>query len=127
MPGKKNKKVEKELIPEETVPVGSETSDHDYDAELKDAEVMREEELEGHLPSEDDIPPANVDKMWRYLSPKKVVAADISLILRFHVLLDALKGYGISQNLFQELPKDMRTLFHDELLPSEQWIPGENL
>lgn len=122
MPGKKSKKVEEDLIPEEMVPVESETAEavspeRDFDAEQKDAEVMKDE----------DIPPANADKMWRYLSPKNVLAADSELILRFHVLLDALKGYGISQNLFDNLPADMQTLFHEELLLSENWTPGDNL
>lgn len=112
MGGKKSKKVEEELVPEEMVPV-----ERDFDAEQKDAEVMKDE----------DIPPANVDKMWRHISPRKVFAADLDTALRLHLVIEALKGYGISQNLFEKFPADLQALFNDKLVTSEEWTPGDNL
>lgn len=124
MRGKKLKKVvEDELIPEEMIPVAPE---RDLDLERKDAEVMAEEELKDQSPAEIEIPPANGDKLWRHLSPKNVMAADINTVLRAHVLFEALKGYGVSQSLFDKLPKEVQTLFNYKLVDNEEWIPAEN-
>lgn len=117
--GDKKKKV-KDVSLEDTQP------ERDFDQERKDAEVMKEEESKDQSPAETDIPPADPDKLWRHLSPKNVMAADAELVLRAHVLFEALKGYGVSQNLFEKLPKDVQTLFNGELVENDAWVPAEN-
>lgn len=103
------------------------TPSRDFDAEQKDAEVMKEAELKAHPPAEDEIPPADGDKLWRHLSPKKILEADIELLLRVGILFTALKGQGISKDLFDKLPKEVQSLFHDELLTNEEWEPSNNI
>lgn len=102
-------------------------SSRDFDAEQKDAEVMKEEELKGHPPAEEEIPPADGDKLWRHLSPKKILEADIELLLRVGILFTALKGQGLSKDLFDKLPKEVQSLFNDELLTNEEWVPSDNI
>lgn len=99
----------------------------DFDAEQKDVEVMKEEELKNQSPAEIEIPPADGDKLWRHLSPKKILEADIELLLRVGILFTALKGQGISKDLFDKLPKEVQSLFHDELLTNEEWVPSDNI
>lgn len=116
MGGKKTKKVEEDLIPEESETAVAVSPERDYDAERKDEEVMKE----------DEIPAANADKTWHHLWPKKVMAADAALLIRTSVLFMALKGNGVSCDLYGKLPEDIRGLFSAEPKSNEDWSPADN-
>lgn len=119
MANKKAKKIkQEELIPMEL------PAERDFDAERKDAEVMAEPEQ----PAVDvQIPPADADKLWHHIAPKKILAADTEILIRAQSLFHAMGGYGVSEALYQKLPKDIKSLFNDVLINNEAWKPTENI
>lgn len=95
----------------------SPSPERDFDAEMKDAEVMKDE----------DIPAASAGSEWHHLSPKKIKAAGSETLVRALMTFKALEGYGISPNLYENLSKEIQSLFDNKAIENEAWNAANDL